>query len=146
MPIELQVMTQSDLEAYVELEKRVESKTYAAAQNLEEAEEEFGKGPMFFIKQGEKIVGAASYVEEEDGRVYINGLSIDPEHQGQGFGSLALQLILDQVSDAPQVWLRTHPENPAVKLYQSHGFEITGREENYDNTGEPRLILTRNHP
>lgn len=141
--IEFQRMTRDDLEMYIALEKKVESRTYAAAQNLVEAEEEFSKGPMFFIKHGDKVVGAASYVVEENDGVYINGLAIDPEYQSHGFGEMALKQILDQVSSAPQVWLRTHPENPAVKLYQSHGFVVTDREENYDNTGEPRLILTR---
>ncbi len=144
LPVELQRMTADDLDAYIALEKKVESKTYAAAQNQAEAMEEFNQGPLFFVKQGDNIVGAVSYVIEENGRVYINGLAIDPDYQGQGFGGEVLMQLLEQVSDAPQVWLRTHPENPAIKLYQSHGFEITGREEDYDGTGEPRLILTRN--
>ena len=143
MSVELHRMRREDLEAYLVLEKKVESRTYAAAQNLIEAAEEFENGPMFFIKQGDKIVGAASYTVEEDGRGYINGLAIDPEYQGQGFGPMALEQILGQLRSVPQVWLRVHPENDAVKLYQSHGFEISGREEDYDNTGEPRLILTR---
>jgi len=142
--LEFQRMSRGDLETYIILEKKVESRTYAAAQNLAEAEEEFSNGPMFLLKQGDKVVGTVSYVIQEDGSVYINGLAIDPEFQGQGFGRVALEQILDQVKSAPQVWLRTHPENPALKLYQSYGFEVSGKEENYDDTGEPRLILTRN--
>lgn len=141
--LELLPMAPSDLEAYIALEKAVESRTYVAAQNLAEAEEEYEKGPMFFIKQGDTVVGAASYIVEEDGRVYINGLSVSPEYQGQGLGSRVLDQILGQVQGAPQVWLRTHPENPAVKLYESRGFKITAKEENYEGTGEPRSILVR---
>ncbi|HEY0011021.1 MAG TPA: GNAT family N-acetyltransferase [Candidatus Paceibacterota bacterium] len=144
MPIELQRMTLDDLEAYVALEKKVQGKTYAAAQDRSEAEEEYRKGPMFFIRRGDQVVGAASYAIEEDGRAYINGLAIDPEYQKQGLGRRALEQILEHLKSAPQVWLRVHPENNAVKLYQSYDFQITGREENYDDTGEPRLILTRN--
>ena len=130
--VELQRISRDDFDAYLALEKRTESKTYTAAQNLEEVEEEFLQGPMYFIKQGDTVVGTVSYSIKDDGSVYLNGLAIDPDHQGLGLGRATLEQILAQVKDAPRVWLVTHPENErAITLYESFGFKITDRIENF---------------
>lgn len=142
--VELQRMVPADIDAYLALEKRVESRTYTAAQNRQEAEEEFALGPMYFIKQGDSIVGAVSYSKKEDGSIYINGLSIVPEYQGRGLGRAALEKVLGQVKDAPRVWLVVHPENaPAVRLYESLGFTFIERIEDFHGDGEPRVVLSR---
>jgi ribosomal protein S18 acetylase RimI-like enzyme len=142
--VELHRISQNDLGEYLAFEKKVESRTYTSAQNREEAEEEFAQGPMYLIKQEDKVVGTVSYSIKEDGSVYINGLAIAPEHQGQGLGRAALEQILEQVKDAPRVWLVTHPENSrAIALYESFGFKVTDRIENFHGDGEPRVVLTR---
>ncbi len=142
--IKLQRMTLDDIDAYLALEKKVETRTYTAAQNPEEAEEELAQGPMYFITQGNTVLGAVSYSLKEDGSAYINGLSIDPEYQGQGLGRKALEIVLEEVKDVPRVWLVTHPENErAIALYKSFNFEIGERIENFHGDGEPRIVLSR---
>lgn len=145
--IELQQLSLEDIDRYLEIEKRVESKTYLAAQNREEAEEEFALGPMYFIKLRDQVVGAVSYSKQEDGSVYVNGLAIDPLFQRQGLGREVLTQILEQVKLAPRVWLVTHPDNgSAVSLYESFDFKITDRIEDFEGSGEPRIVLTRDQP
>ncbi len=142
--VELQRMAQSDIDMYLALEKRTECRTYTAAQNHEEAEEEFAQGPMYFIKQKDKIVGTVSYSIQEDGGVYLNGLAIDPDFQGRGLGRAALEQVLAQVKDAPRIWLVVHPANDrAIALYKSFDFKITDQIENFHGDGEPRIVLTR---
>ena len=142
--ITLQPVAEADIDTYLRLEKRVEGRTYTATQNHEEAAEEFTQGPMYFIRLGDKIVGTISYSTKEDGSVYLNGLAIDPEFQGQGVGRAAMQQFLDQVKDAPSIWLVVHPDNTrAIELYQSFGFAVTDRKEDYHGDGEPRIVLTR---
>lgn len=142
--ITFQPVTANDIDTYLELERRVEGRTYTAAQNHEEATEELSQGPMYFIRLGDKIIGTVSYSRKEDGSVYLNGLAIDPDFQGQGVGRAVMEQFLDQVKDAPRVWLVVHPDNTrAIELYQSFGFSITDRKEDYHGDGEPRIILTR---
>jgi len=40
-----------------------------------------------------------------------------------------------------RIELVTHPDNPALKLYESLGFTVESRKENYWGDGEPRLVL-----
>ncbi len=142
--IELQRLAYEDLDQYLAFEKKVESRTYTAAQNAEEAKEEYEQDPMYFIRQGGEVVGTASYSMQEDGSAYINGLAIAPAFQGQGLGRAALELILQEIHAAPRVWLVTHPENEkAIALYESLGFVVTNRIENYHGDGEPRIVLTK---
>lgn len=144
MSIELEPVSQNDLDAYLALEKRAENRTYTAAQNREEAEEEFEQGPIYFIKQSGKVVGTVSYSIKEDGSAYINGLAVDPDFQGQGLGRAALEQILAKLKNTPRVWLVTHPENDrAIALYESFDFKITDRIENFHGDGEPRIVLAR---
>lgn len=142
--IELQRMTKDDIGNYLAFEKRAESRIYAAAQNRQEAEEEFADGSMYFIKFSGEVVGTASYSRKEDRSVYINGLAVDPDFRGRGLGRKALAKILEQVRDADRVWLVVHPENiSAMKLYESFGFKTVERRENFHGDGEPRVVFSR---
>lgn len=73
---------------------------------------------------------------------YLSGLVIDPSFQGRGIGREVLSMILDKLKDFKRIDLVTHPDNVrALKLYQSLGFVVEARKENYYDDGEPRLVL-----
>ena len=136
-------MTTADIEDYITIEKMVTSRTYASITDQTEIIKEMEKGPVYIIKKDGESIGMVSYEIKEGNGVYISGLSVNPIYQGQGIGKNALEKILQEVAGAPKVWLVTHPDNTsAVKLYQSLGFEITDRKENYFGDGEPRIVLT----
>jgi len=141
--ITLEQATSADIKKCLEIEKGNGSKTYVFLADAAEVEEEMAKGPFYLIKKDSEIVGLVSYYMEKEDRAYISGLSVDLKYKGQGIGRKALEQVLSELENVPVVWLVTHPENAgAVHLYESLGFKITGRKENYFGDGEPRIELT----
>lgn len=111
---------------------------------LEESEwvEAFDNGPIYLIEKDGIVVGNISYEKKSDDHVYISGLAIDSRFQNQGIAREVLGQILESLKDIERIDLVTHPENTvALKLYQSLGFVIESRKENYYGDGEPRLVL-----
>ena len=96
---------------------------------------------VFLIEQDGVVIGNMSYAIQGDDHVYISGLAIQPNYQGKGFGRQALVKVLDQFPNVSKIDLVTHPDNPARALYESLGFVVTERKENYFGDGEPRLVL-----
>lgn len=138
----LQSASEADIETLINLEKSVSGpKTYSA--NLEEDDwrEELKNGEVFLIKSGDKVVGNLSYELKSPDHLYISGLVVSPEFQGKGLGRQVLQQVLDKYPEIARVDLVTHPDNPALKLYESLGFIVESRKENYWGEGEPRLVL-----
>ena len=142
--ITLQEVTPADIEKYIATERKVGSKTYLPWTTEKEIMTVMSNGKIYFIKVGDNIVGNISYQTKPDGTVFIEGLAVDPKYQGKGFARQALNQILMQVKNAHRVELITHPENaPAVNLYQSLGFEIVERKDNYFGDGEPRILMRK---
>ena len=143
MPISLKRATIQDIPALLSIEKSVAgTKIYSPM--LEESEwiEEFDNGPIYLIEKDGIVVGNISYEKKSDDRVYISGLAIDSHFQNQGIAREVLGQILESLKDIKRIDLMTHPENTvALKLYQSLGFVIESRKENYYGDGEPRLVL-----
>lgn len=137
-----------DIGVLIEIEKLVAGqKTYSAMLTMEEWLEQFNKenNKIFFVKRGEEVLGEVSYEIKEPGHAYIDGLVIKPNFQGQGIGREVMKIILEELKDFKRIDLVTHPDNTAaVKLYQSMGFIVESRKENYFDDGEPRLVLVLN--
>jgi ribosomal-protein-alanine N-acetyltransferase len=73
---------------------------------------------------------------------YIDGILVKPSHQGRGLGRAATVKLLEELKDIPLVDLVTHPDNErAIKLYESLGFVVGERKENYFGDGEPRIVM-----
>lgn len=59
---------------------------------------------------------------------------VAPDEQGKGYGRILLQHMLQQAKQrhCQQVWLEVRAGNTAaIALYQSAGFELSGRRKNY---------------
>ena len=95
------------------------------------------------VKMGEKTVGQIQYEEQKDNVIYLNVIAIDPDFQGRGLGTEVMKQFLAKVAGAGKIWLVTHPDNRAVKLYESLGFKITERKENYFGNGTPRVVMEK---
>ena len=87
---------------------------------------------MYAIENDSVIVGAALVREfTEDPLGYdLQQFMIDQRYQGMGYGSQALQLILDELRreghyDHVEVCVKRNDE-AAVKLYEKHGFIDSG--------------------
>ncbi|HYC34772.1 MAG TPA: N-acetyltransferase [Candidatus Paceibacterota bacterium] len=136
--VSLNQATADDETRFHEIDDAVESRTCLP---IKDFAAEMKDGPVLMIKKGEETVGFTSYQRQADGSIYINSLYIDPNYQKQGIGRATLSKVMEMLKDEPRIWLVTHPENPAVQLYESFGFKIKERKENYFGNGEPRYIM-----
>jgi ribosomal-protein-alanine N-acetyltransferase len=98
---------------------------------------------VFIIKKDEAVTGSISYELKDKGHVYISGLVIKPEFQKMGIARGAMNLFLDKLSDVKKFSLAVHPDNHAVKLYESLGFKKDSVVENYFGDGEPRVVMSK---
>ena len=83
-----------------------------------------------------KLVGHVMVIYDFDVPEYdIWHMMIDKSMQGRGYGSAALELVLDYIrtkpfGDSDRVALTCNKANPAArKLYESKGFAATGIED-----------------
>lgn len=98
---------------------------------------------VFLIKMGDIIVGSISYELKDGNHIYISGLVVRPEFQKMGIAREAMNLLLDKFNDVKKFSLAVHPDNHAVKLYESLGFRGESVVENYFGDGESRLIMIK---
>lgn len=134
--------SEADIDTLLELEKSVAGPhTYSAMLEADDWKEELKSCSVFLIKSGNEVVGNISYEIKSPEHIYISGLVVTPEFQGKGIAKKVLTQVLDKYSNTKRIDLVTHPDNPALKLYESLGFKIESRKENYWGEGEPRLVL-----
>lgn len=135
--------TTKDIPTLLEIENSViGSKTYSTM--LEESEwlEAMNDGPVYIIERDGKVAGDMSYEIKSEDTAYISGLLILPEFQGQGIAKESMRFMLKEMGYKKRVDLVTHPDNfKGIKLYESLGFSIESRKENYFGDGEPRVIM-----
>ena len=67
------------------------------------------------------------YLQEKPGRIHLSLLLIDAPFRNAGLGSQVIQAIIEQASPR-DVSLSVTKENPALKLYEKLGFQITGED------------------
>ena len=138
----LQRAEEIDIEVLIEIEKAVaKTNTYSPMLTERGWQREMAEYTVELIKLGDKAVGSIAYAEKEPGHVYISGVIVRPEYQGRGIATNAMRQILDKYSGARRIDLVTHPDNPALKLYESLGFKVEERKEDYFGDGQPRLVL-----
>ena len=88
----------------------------------------------FVIYDGDTPVGLASYgYVPDDGRCWIMHLMVDHRRQREGIGRIALEQLLarmNEVSGGAKLLVPVNPANAAaIHLYESLGFEDTGRRQ-----------------
>jgi ribosomal-protein-alanine N-acetyltransferase len=146
LPIAMQEASESDIPTLLEIEHSVSNtNTYSAMLTEAEWKEELQKGITYLIKEGEDVAGLISYEQRSPDHIYISGLAVKPEYQGKGIARYSLTRLLSEHPGTKRFDLVTHPDGPGLKLYQSLGFQVEERKEDYYGDGEPRVIaaLTR---
>lgn len=134
---------EQDIPMLLELERAVSGRNiYSPMLDEDEWREELEKSHVFLIENESEVIGTVSYEQKEDNHAYISGLVIDPRFQRKGIGRQVLTQLLERLKDLKRIDLVTHPDNhAALQLYQSLGFVIESRRENYYGDGEPMLVL-----
>ena len=135
-----------DIPTLISLEQKVSgSKFYSPELTKDEWLEDLNKSEVYLIKADDRVVGNISYEMKSPSLAYISGLVIIPSSQGKGMGRKAMELILEKLQTVKKIELVTHPDNlKARKLYESLGFKIESRIENYFGDGEPRIKMVLN--
>ena len=84
---------------------------------------------------------------ETDGTIaYIQTLEVAPEKRGVGVGAELLRRVggSAQKAGAVEIWLHVDAENAAaIRLYERHGYQFNGREENYYAQGRAALVYSK---
>ena len=93
------------------------------------------------LQEDQMVLGFLIYKIEED-HVLLDEFVIGEQYRGRGFGAMALEAMLVQVS-GKRVELVTHPENPAVHLYARNGFRWVENLTNFYGDGESRMRMVR---
>ena len=142
-PVQLKEATVTDIPTLLKLEQSVAgTNVYSPMLEKSDWTEELQTNKVYLIEKNNVVVGNLSYERKSSDHVYISGLMVIPEFQGQGVAREVLTRLLKELKDVKRVDLVTHPENQkALQLYQSLGFIVESRKENYFGDGEPRLIL-----
>jgi [ribosomal protein S18]-alanine N-acetyltransferase len=116
--------------------------------------------PDFFIRQamdlwpgtllvadveGELVGYALGGMGEAEGRGWVLSLAVDEQRRGLGIGKVLLQRLCRDLegSGCSELRLTVHPDNTAVGLYRTLGFELETSEPDYFGPGEPRQVLLR---
>jgi len=141
--IELKPATADDIPSYALIARSVESPTYLAITDPTDILEQIKRSMVFMIRSEDKDIGYVSYEPRSGIHAYISELAVHPDFHGRGIGNQALDILKAELLQKGYkvMSLVTHPNNPAKRLYERHGFVITGRIENYENSGTPRLKL-----
>jgi ribosomal-protein-alanine N-acetyltransferase len=136
--------SEADMDVLIDIERSVaKTKTYSPMVTERAWKEELAENTVEVIMLGDVTVGSIAYEEKSPDHIYISGIIVRPEYQGKGIATTAIKEVLAKYPDAERVDLVTHPDNPALKLYESLGFVVEERKENYWGDGEPRLVLAR---
>ncbi|WP_305370757.1 GNAT family N-acetyltransferase [Photobacterium leiognathi] len=104
-------------------------------------------GFLVAVTQSQEVVGyvlaSPSFIaaNEHVREAWILGVAVDAKMQGQGVGKALLKEALAQLANYNCIWLTVHPDNKALKLYESLGFVVVEQEDNYFGCGSPRLKM-----
>ena len=131
-----------DLNEVLDMERSVNSKTYAGRVSEKEVADFINNEVVYFIERSNATIGMVSYKIEAPGHVRVDGLIVKPEFRNKGLAKEAMKMVLEELKDKKRIDLTVHPHNnPAILLYLSLGFIIESWKDNYYGEGEPRLIL-----
>ena len=135
MTITFRPVTRANFSAVVELTVAPEQAEFVAPNvySLAEAYLEPSWTPLA-IYAGDALVGFALFGrDDETGRWWIMRYMIDAQHQGRGYGTAALPVLIDLMlerHDCGEIFLGYAPENAvAERLYARMGFVPTGEVE-----------------
>ena len=90
----------------------------------------------------DQLVGVASFTATEE-EIDIGRMVVHPAHFRRGIASALLRAVEERAAPGQRITVSTAEKNePAVRLYQRHGFEITRRTVLPDGLALVRLAKT----
>lgn len=102
---------------------------------------------VFVLEAGGKVVGFAIMMYQNwFGVAYLDYIQVKTEWMGKGVGQKLIEKCLNwaREKDARIIYTETGKDNEnAIRFYQKHGFEITGRIPEHYQKGLDAVILVR---
>ncbi len=137
--------TENQAQLLVDFEQTIAvPRLYSKPLDLPGAIKEIRENYYYFIMRDEKLVGTAAYSIREDKSCYISNMAVGSEYRGQGIARIAMEFLLEKCGNSWRIDLVTHPENfRSIPLYESFGFVIESRIENFYGDGEPRIVMAK---
>jgi len=135
MNIELIEINKENLDAVLKLDIKKEQAGFVASNAKSIAQSKYYPGFIPLAVYDDEIpVGFVMYgLDDADNTMWIIRMMIDKNYQGKGMGKEALKKTLQRITsrnNCTEIFLSFEPENHiARKLYESFGFEDTGRIE-----------------
>ncbi|HEU4454457.1 MAG TPA: GNAT family N-acetyltransferase [Longimicrobium sp.] len=111
---------------------------------LQVTAEEIRREPDTFLGwwDGDRLVGVASFTETTE-EIHVGRMVVHPGHFRRGIASALLRAVEERAAPGQRITVSTAEKNePAVRLYQRHGFEITRRTVLPDGLALVRLAKT----
>lgn len=119
--------------------------------------------PRKYMRELVSSLDAATWIAEDDGsmagfaivewsrgddetQAYVQTLEVAPEQRRKGIGAELLRRLEGSAEGvgASLIWLHVDSENASsIHLYETHGYTLQGREENYYAHRRPALIYAK---
>ncbi|REJ75423.1 MAG: GNAT family N-acetyltransferase [Acidobacteria bacterium] len=98
------------------------------------------------VYDGDEMVGFVLFgLDPDEGKHFLVRLMVDESRQGKGYGRLATEKVIEELRNTEgcdAIYLYCVPDNEnAFRLYESLGFERTGKIDEEDGEVEMRLGL-----
>jgi len=133
MKVNIREITADNFIEAIHLKVKKEQENYVASNAVSIAQSKFHTFLMCVgIYDGDIMVGFSAFGKNpEDETIWIVRHMIAEQYQGKGYGKSGLQTLIDHMQAEYQcktIYLDVIPENQVgINLYQSAGFEDTGR-------------------
>lgn len=126
----LKPITKDNWEDAIQLKVKEEQKNFVASNLYSIAEVQFlDQFTACGIYAGNQMVGFAMYgIDSEDKNYWIYRLMIDERHQGKGYGSAAVKLVIEEIKSMntigiPLIMIGYDKENEGARAaYKKAGF------------------------
>ncbi|QIQ88306.1 MAG: GNAT family N-acetyltransferase [Erythrobacter sp.] len=82
---------------------------------------------FYAVRDGERLAAVGALKELGEGRGELKSMRAAPDYRGKGAGRALLEHLIAEARARGLTWLgletgRTAPFEPALRLYESHGF------------------------
>jgi diamine N-acetyltransferase len=126
----LKPITKDNWEDAIQLKVKEEQKNFVASNLYSIAEVQFlDQFTACGIYAGDQMVGFAMYgIDPDDNNYWIYRLMIDERHQGKGYGSAAVKLVIEEIKSMntagiPLIMIGYDKENKGARAaYKKAGF------------------------
>ncbi len=121
----IDLRVKEDQQSYVASKAAILARAYAYRNYRSQA---------FFIYESQNPVGICLYYDNEKENAYIlSQFFIDYRYQGKGYGDEGLKLIIEKIKADGRynkiLLCYIDKDLPAKKLYEKHGFVLTGQRD-----------------